>query len=248
MSLSRAVLSRTLSALLVLGATGSGVPIDLWARENMKSCSADGNGRPNPFGVCVEFTGNPPAFYCNEEMHISYIRCSTRNRVGSCEMKSDSGPFLVHYYAPQRNGASLPSFCAQHGIYHAPESGYTLSLPPEPERTPNPEQLLNDTKKVSEWKEDRQDSESDMSCSADGEGRKSARGICVEFRGETPGDLCAGAKTGRARCAASERLGVCRIEKEGRVFFVHLYAPADPKPACLALRGTLFPPNIDYTR
>ena len=125
------------------------------ARENLMSCSMDGRGTPNVFGVCVEFPAESgrPGFYCGEDMTVNYIPCALRNRVGSCEMQSERGPFLVHYYSPQRNGSGLPEFCAQRGKYHAPNSGYTLTLGPSPRKQPDPGKLLEETKEVSSWKE-----------------------------------------------------------------------------------------------
>lgn len=139
---------RAIAALIFLAAQAD-------AKEPLLSCSSDGRGAPNAFGVCVEFPADTirPGFYCTDEMRISYIPCARRDRVGSCEMTSESGPFIVHYYAPQRQGSSLESFCASRGKYHPPNSGYSLSLARKPPPTLDTETVLAQTKDAGAWQE-----------------------------------------------------------------------------------------------
>lgn len=235
------------------------------ARENLMSCSMDGRGTPNVFGVCVEFPAESgrPGFYCGEDMTVNYIPCALRNRVGSCEMQSERGPFLVHYYSPQRNGSGLPEFCAQRGKYHAPNSGYTLTLGPSPRKQPDPGKLLEETKEVSSWKESAGSPKEDglpdkpggdksaiRSCSPDAKGSHTGAGACVEFSGSVAEDYCAiGGKVSESRCDPSGRIGTCRIEKPGTVIFVHHYPPAlkeNLQPTCEKFGGTLYAPGEDF--
>lgn len=126
----------------------------LQARENLQSCSLDGRGTPNEIGVCIEFPAGTlrPGFYCSDEMRISYVSCSMRGRVGSCEMASESGPFVVHYYEPSRQGSSLKAFCEARGKYHPPGSLYTLSLPRKPPPELKANVVLEQTKDVAAWR------------------------------------------------------------------------------------------------
>lgn len=139
---------RAIVILFLLGAEAE-------AKEPLLSCSFDGRGAPNAFGVCVEFPADTerPGFYCTDEMRISYIPCARRERVGSCEMTSESGPFIVHYYAPQRQGSSLEAFCASRGKYHAPNSGFSLSLARKPAAKLDPDGILAQTKEAAAWQE-----------------------------------------------------------------------------------------------
>jgi hypothetical protein len=126
---------------------------ELDAREGLLSCSLDGRGTPNEIGVCVEFPAGTsrPGFYCTDEMRITYVSCSMRGRVGSCEMASESGPFLVHYYEPHRQGSSLQAFCSARGKYHPVGSMYILSLPKKAEPELKANVVLEQTKEVAAW-------------------------------------------------------------------------------------------------
>lgn len=127
----------------------------LQARDNLLSCSLDGLGTPNEFGVCVEFPAETrqPGFYCTDEMRITYLACSPRNRVGSCEMSSESGPFIVHYYGPQRQGSSLRDYCEARGKYHPPSMQYNLSLAKKEPARLHFQTVLEETKEVAAWPE-----------------------------------------------------------------------------------------------